>query len=163
MPVTDFNNELKQLVENLLETVRDAKDPEGAGLAAPQIGVLKRVCIARNFIDSGSEEKGVTVDDVVLINPEILHASEEEDVGWEGCLSIPNTYALVKRPQKISIKACNVNGNEFKLKADGFFARVIQHEMDHLDGKIILDKDRQIGNTLNQEEFDKLMEQKSNL
>jgi peptide deformylase len=99
----------------------------------------------------------------VLINPEFVKLSQEKDVGWEGCLSIPDTYALVERPTKIIIKAFDVNGTQFKLKADGFLARVIQHEMDHLDGKIILDDDRQIGNTLNQKEFDKLMEKKSTL
>jgi len=162
-PVTKFDDELKKLVDDLLDTVRNAKDPEGAGLAAPQIGVLKRVCIAREFIDSNNDENSITLNDIVLINPEFIKISSQKDVGWEGCLSIPDTYALVERPINIKIKAYNVNGSQFKLKADAFLARVIQHEMDHLDGKIILDQDRQIGKTLNQKEFDKLLEQKSTL
>lgn len=162
-PITKFDDDLKKLVDDLLDTVRDARDPEGAGLAAPQLGVLKRACIAREFIYNKSVEDDVIVNDRVLINPEFIKRSDEKDVDWEGCLSIPDTYVLVERPTKIRIKAFDVNGAPFKLKAEGFFARVIQHEMDHLDGKIILDQDRQIGNTLNQHEFDKLMEQRNAL
>ncbi len=161
--VTEFNDDLKNLVQNLLDTVRAARDPEGAGLAAPQVGVLKRVCVARLFTDTVDDSGNSIIEDRVLINPKIIKESDEKEVGWEGCLSIPDTYALVKRANKIKIESYDVNGKKFQLKADGFFARVILHEMDHLDGKLITDPDRQIGRTLNQKEFDQMIEQKASM
>ena len=161
--VTEFDGDLENLVQNLLDTVRDARDPEGAGLAAPQIGVLKRVCIARDIVDSASNNGNVIIEDRVLINPVLIKSSHEKDIDWEGCLSIPDTYALVERPNKIKIETYDVQGKKFQLKAKGFFARVIQHEMDHLDGKLITDSDRLIGKTLTQKEFDNMVEQKANM
>ncbi|MFC1756314.1 peptide deformylase, partial [Patescibacteria group bacterium] len=99
----------------------------------------------------------------VLINPVLIKTSHEKDLDWEGCLSIPDTYALVERPIKIKIEAHDVHGKKFKLKAKGFFARVIQHEIDHLDGRLITDSDKLIGKTLTQKEFDKMIEQKANM
>jgi len=157
--ITKFDEATEILVQNLLDTVRAAKDPEGVGLAAPQVGVLKRVCIARDFIDSKGVNGDIILDDKVLINPVVVKTSDEKEVDWEGCLSIPDTYALVKRSNKIKVEAYDVSGKKFQLKASGFFAKVIQHEIDHLDGKLITDPDRIIGRPLSQKEFDKMLEQ----
>ncbi len=162
-PVVSFDKELKTLVQNLLDTVRAAKDPVGAGLAAPQLGVLNRVCIARRFVDSDNDTDDISLEDRVLINPVLLKSSQEKVLGWEGCLSIPDTYVQVERAEKIKIEAYDVEGKKFFLNAAGFFARVIQHEMDHLEGKIILDEDRAVGPVLTEEEFNKMLEQKTNL
>ena len=124
----------------------------GAGLAAPQLGVLKRVCIARRFADSDNDTDDVTLEDRVLINPILLKSSQEKVLGWEGCLSIPNSYVQVERAEKIKIEAYDVEGKKFNLNAAGFFARVIQHEMDHLEGKLILDTDRAAGPVLTEED-----------
>ena len=162
-PVVEFNRDLENLVQNLLDTVRNAKDPIGAGLAAPQVSVLKRVCIVRNFADSDNDEDVNSIEDRVLINPVLKKASQEKVVGWEGCLSIPDRYVQVERADKVKIEAFGVKGEKFKLNAAGFYARVIQHEMDHLDGKLITDPDRAVGPVVTEEEFNKMLEQRANL
>jgi peptide deformylase len=162
-PITRFDGKLEKLVQNLLDTVRDAKDPIGAGLAAPQIGVLNRVCIARRFTDEYNDTDVNSIDDRVLINPVIKKTSQEKVLGWEGCLSLPDLYVQVERFEKIKIEAFDVNGKKFKLNAAGFFARVIQHEMDHLDGKLITDPDRAVGPILTEKDFNKMLEQRTNL
>jgi len=110
-PVVNFGQELKELVQNLLDTLRDAHDPIGAGLAAPQLGVLKRVCIVRYFTDEYSDSDANSIEDRVLINPVMTRASQEKVVGWEGCLSIPDKYVQVERACKIKIEAYDVEGN----------------------------------------------------
>ena len=161
--IIEFDDVLKNLVQNLLDTVRGARNPEGAGLAAPQVGVLKRVCVVRDITDTVGTDGSIIIEDRVLINPRLVKVSNDKDVGWEGCLSIPDTYALVERANKIKVEAYDVDGKKFRIKADGFFARVIQHEMDHLEGKLITDSDKLIGKTLTQEGFDQMLEQKANL
>ncbi len=138
--VIAFNEDTKKLVQNLLDSVRDAKKPIGAGLAAPQVGMLKRVCIARQFPDESSKYDTGSIIDYVLINPVLKRASKEKGLEWEGCLSLPDLYAQVERAKKITIEAYNVEGEKFHLNASDFLARVIQHEMDHLDGILITNK-----------------------
>lgn len=162
-PVVGFNQDLDKLVQNLLDTVRNAKDPIGAGLAAPQINVLKRVCIVRRFADDGNDSNANSLEDRVLINPVLIKSSQEKVLGWEGCLSIPDKYVQVERADKIKVQAFDVKGKKFLLNAAGFYARVIQHEMDHLDGKLITDPDRAAGPVVTEEEFNKMLEQRVNL
>jgi len=162
-PVVSFNRDLELLVQNLLDTIRDAKDPIGAGLAAPQIGLLKRVCIVRRFPDNDNDSETNSLEDRVLINPLLKKVSQEKAVGWEGCLSIPDKYVQVERASKIKIEAFSVKGKKCQLNAAGFYARVIQHEMDHLDGKLITDADRALGPVVTEEEFNKMLEQRVNL
>lgn len=159
--ISDFDKNIKTLSQNLLDTVKAAKNPIGAGLAAPQVGVLRRMCIVRKFPDDFNEENPSGVIDYVLVNPKITRKSKDSELGWEGCLSIPDVYVQVERSQKITVVAKNQFGEKISLNASGFFARVIQHELDHLDGVLITDKN--VGPILNEENFEKLLQQARNL
>lgn len=150
----ELDEQTKSLITDLKETLANAKNPEGAGLAAPQIGVLKRVCIARKFMKDPGSPKRALIEDVVLVNPKVITFSKGKDIDWEGCLSIPNTYGKVERSRKIKVRFTNENGTEVQTTATGFFARVIQHEIDHLDG--ILFTTKTVGKTLTEQELDKL-------
>lgn len=120
-PVTKFDKKLCDLLDDMKETLVEAN---GVGLAAPQVGILRRVVV----IDTGE-------DIVELINPKIVETSgEQEDV--EGCLSVPGEYWLVKRPNFARVRATDRDGNEFELSGEGLIARCICHECDHLDGHI---------------------------
>lgn len=114
-----------KLINNMVETMYDAK---GVGLAAPQVGVLKRVIV----IDVG---EGV----ISLINPEII-AIEGEEVDVEGCLSCPGIIGDVKRGQRVKVKGLTPNGQERIIEGEGLLARAFQHEIDHLDGILFIDK-----------------------
>lgn len=129
-PVTKIDDSAKELVKNLADTMYDA---EGVGLAASQIGVLKRVVV----IDLAANNKKNLI---TLINPEIIKVSQEQETDEEGCLSVPCVKVNIERPKKIEVKAQSLRGEEKALKAEGLLARVIQHEMDHLDGLLIIDR-----------------------
>lgn len=120
-PVTKFDKKLCDLLDDMKETLVEAN---GVGLAAPQVGILRRVVV----IDTGEEL-------VELINPEVVETSGEQD-GMEGCLSVPGEYWMVKRPSFARVCATDRNGNEFELSGEGLIARCICHECDHLDGHI---------------------------
>lgn len=117
---------VKRLIEDLIDTVEDA---HGAGLAAPQIGVPLRALVT-------------SVDDRlhVLINPEIVDMSDEEVVQDEGCLSIPGLWGPLSRKVKVTVRGLNANGKPVKIKAEGLEARAFQHEIDHLDGILFIDR-----------------------
>lgn len=151
--VTVFDENLKKEIDDLIDTVKDAKDPEGAGLAAPQIGINKKMCIVRNFFED-PQTGVVSAVDYVLINPKIVSKSKETSVDWEACLSVPDKFGQVERFEKIKVLAQNEHGNRIKIKAADYFARVIQHEMDHLEGVLFTDK--VIGKTLSQKEFEEI-------
>ena len=124
--VDDINDRIKVLVEDMIETMYENN---GVGLAAPQVGILKRIFVVDAMDGAGSS---------VFINPEILEKSGEQ-TDEEGCLSLPGRHKPVKRANKIKIKALDVNGNEFVLDAEEFLARAIQHEYDHLEGVLFID------------------------
>ncbi|NLO89314.1 MAG: peptide deformylase [Clostridia bacterium] len=124
--VKEINNTIKKLLKNMADTMYDAK---GVGLAAPQIGVPKRVIV----VDVG---EGL----VELINPEIIECSDETEVDIEGCLSIPGIQGEVERAKRITVKGLDGEGNSVVIKAEDFFARALQHELDHLDGILFVDK-----------------------
>lgn len=123
--VTKFNASIEKLLGNMADTMYDA---EGVGLAAPQIGVLKRVVV----IDVG---EGL----LELINPEILEM-KGEDIGQEGCLSIPGTQGTVKRAEWVRVKYQDRTGQEKVIEGEGLLARALQHEIDHLNGILFVDK-----------------------
>ncbi len=118
-PVENFDERLWTLLDDLKDTVEAAN---GAGLAAPQVAVLKRVCVVDT--DDGFYE---------LVNP-VLKSASGEQRGVEGCLSVPKKYGTVTRPMKITVVACDRYGKSHKYKVEGFTARAFLHEMDHLDG-----------------------------
>ena len=115
----------KILIKDMFETMYDAY---GVGLAAPQVGILRQVCV----IDIGDEENR---DPHVFINPVITY-EEGEQTGDEGCLSLPGQYGAVTRPMKVKVRAYDIDMNEFELEAEGLLARAICHETDHLHGKM---------------------------
>ena len=123
--VDNFDKRLAVLLDDMAETMYKA---EGVGLAAPQVGILRRYCI----VDVGD---GI----IELINPVIDKESGSQE-GQEGCLSIPGRYEDVVRPMKVKIHAQDRNGKPFKLTAEGFKARAICHEIDHLDGILYIDR-----------------------
>ena len=123
-PVTEFNARLHMLLDDMRETLAAA---DGAGLAAPQVGVLRRAAI---IVDG---EGGY----LELINPEILDQQGSQE-GAEGCLSVPGRYGIVERPQKITIKFQDRTGAERQLELEDFLARAACHETDHLEGKLYL-------------------------
>lgn len=128
-PVKEVNENIKKLLDNMAETMYYAK---GVGLAAPQVGISKRVIV----VDIG---EGL----FKLVNPEIISSSGIQD-GPEGCLSVPNIVGNVKRSEHIKVKALNENGDEVVIEASGYLARAFQHEIDHLNGIIFTDKATEI-------------------
>ena len=131
--VTDFGAKTHQLLDDMYDTLVKA---DGAGIAAVQVGVLRRIFIV---IAGESVKDGV----IEFINPQILSQSGEQD-GTEGCLSIEGKWGDVKRPYKLTVKFQDRYGKTQKLKAEGFLARAICHEYDHLDGIVYTDKARNI-------------------
>ena len=129
-PVAKIDPEVKKLVEDMFETMYDAP---GVGLAAIQVGVPLRVVT----IDAtrGDDEK----QPIALINPELIWTSDEESTMEEGCLSIPEFADEVLRPEKIKARFTNLEGQTVEVEADGLFARVFQHELDHLNGVLFID------------------------
>ncbi len=129
-PVTDVNDEIRQLLSDMLETMYAAP---GIGLAAPQIGVMKRVVVMDVSDDKDKPEP------LKLINPEIIWESEDTSIYQEGCLSIPDQYADVERPIEVGVRYLDENGKEQEIEADGLLSTGIQHEVDHLDGILFTD------------------------
>ena len=118
-PVTAFDSKLHKLLDDMRETLLDAN---GVGLAAPQVGILRRVVL----VDNGEEI-------LELVNPELLETSGEQ-VGAEGCLSVPGKYGIVKRPFYAKVRAQDRYGNWFEAEGEELTARCFCHELDHLDG-----------------------------
>ena len=131
-PIAEITDAERQLAEQMLETLEVTGN--GIGLAATQVGVLKRLII----VDIG-EVDDVEYETLVLFNPEIL-SSDGEIVAEEGCLSIPDVTADVKRPESIVVEAINVQSEPVHIEADGLVARVLQHEIDHLNGVLFIDR-----------------------
>jgi len=127
-PVTEFGERLQQLVADMAETMYDAP---GVGLAASQVDVHEQLVLV---------DISETKDDLrVFINPQIVWASADKQVYDEGCLSVPGIYDGVERPSQVKVRALNQKGEPFELEADGLMAVCIQHEMDHLAGKVFVD------------------------
>lgn len=127
-PVTVFDDKLKKLVADMAETMYDAP---GVGLAASQVDVHEQLVV----IDVSETNDQLQV----FINPEIIWASEEKKVYDEGCLSVPGIYDDVERPAEVKVRALDINGQPFEIHADGLLAVCIQHEMDHLKGKVFVE------------------------
>lgn len=133
--VTKFDADLQKLIDDMVETLREAP---GVGLAAPQVGVGERVIVVEYNIDEDDEESPKKL--YTLVNPEIVQVSEEKVEGVEGCLSIPSLVGEVDRHTRIVVKALNRRGQPVKIKAEGWLARIFQHEIDHLEGIMFTDR-----------------------
>lgn len=131
--VTSFGAELQSLVDDMVETMRAAP---GVGLAAPQVDVPLRVIVVE-FNDSEDEEAPPTL--YVCINPKVTPRTTDEEVGTEGCLSIPGIVGDVSRPVAVTVAGLNRHGQPMKLKVSGWLARIFQHEVDHLNGVLFVD------------------------
>jgi peptide deformylase len=126
--VSEFDDKLAQLVATMFELMEEA---DGVGLAATQIGVQKQVVVWRH---------PDTDEHYVLVNPRFLERSTETEVGNEGCLSVPGCTIDVPRSLHVRVQACDHQGQGYTIEADGLLARILQHEMDHLEGRLILDR-----------------------
>ena len=127
-PVTQFDADLKTLVQDMAQTMYEAP---GVGLAAPQVNVHRNIVV----IDVSEKRDDLKV----FINPEIIETSEEKALFEEGCLSLPGIYDKIERPARVTVRAQNENGNIFEVGAEGLFAVCIQHEIDHLKGHVFVD------------------------
>ena len=143
-PVTEFNPRLHQLLDDMADTLAQEN---GVGLAAPQVGVLRRaVIVLETNVPEGEEEYLI-----VLVNPEIIESSGEQKDA-EGCLSVPGEYGLVKRPMHVKVRAQDRNGNPFEVEGEGLTARCFCHEIDHLEGIVFTSKCERM---LSEEELEK--------
>ena len=136
--VEAFDQRLEMLIDDMFDTMYDAN---GVGLAAVQVGVLKQVIV----IDTGEEDEKL-----VLINPEII-ATEGEQTGGEGCLSIPGKNGIVTRPQKVTVRALDREGNVFEKTGEDLLARAFCHEIDHLSGVLYTDKAESVQQIMDEE------------
>jgi peptide deformylase len=136
--VKDFTPALKQLAQDMLETMHAHK---GVGIAGPQVGVMQRIFVAEIPLpeDKEVEPHPQSGRVYILINPEIVKTSDNLVEGHEGCLSIPNLQGSVERPEWIEVKAQNLQGRKIRLKVDDLLARIFQHEIDHLNGVLFID------------------------
>ena len=141
-PVTKFDQKLAILIEDMIETMHDAN---GVGLAGPQVGVMRRLCV----VDTGEE-------DVEPVNPEVVEVSEETRTGIEGCLSLPGKWGLVTRPEYAKVRAQDRHGDWYEYEGEDLTARCFLHEIDHLDGHMYTEFAEKM---LTQEELDELLKQ----
>ena len=142
-PVKEVTPKIRELIQDMIETMHEAN---GVGLAAPQVGILKRIFV----VDVTGE------DAFCCINPEIM-TSEGEQTAYEGCLSVPGYSGVVTRADKVKIRAFDENMQPFEMEAEEFLARAIQHEYDHLEGIVYSEKAE--GELITNEELEKLMEE----
>jgi peptide deformylase len=128
-PVQELTGEIRQLIEDMFDTMYAE---EGVGLAAPQVGVPLRVIVV--------DPREPDILPFALLNPEVVDASEETDRAEEGCLSIPGLREVVERPSAVTIEGINRDGERVVIEADGLLARILQHEVDHVDGILFVDR-----------------------
>ena len=136
--VEEITADIRKLGQDMKETM--IKN-QGIGLAAPQVGELKRVIVVHPIRDSSPEARAETSPQV-FINPKIIKKSKETVIDEEGCLSFPGLFLKIKRAREVEVKALDMEGKEIQIKAEGLPARVFQHEIDHLDGILFIDRVR---------------------
>ncbi|NSW51507.1 MAG: peptide deformylase [Anaerolineae bacterium] len=133
-PVKKVDPDIQQLIDDMVDTLHDAP---GVGLAAPQVGISSRIIVVE-WGDDEDEEAPKKL--YAVVNPEITRSSDETEIGIEGCLSIPNIIGEVERHAAIQVKGLNRQGQPIKIKAEGWLARIFQHEIDHLNGILFTDR-----------------------
>ncbi|MFQ5399163.1 MAG: peptide deformylase [Anaerolineae bacterium] len=159
-PVTRFDDELQQLIDDMIDTMRAAN---GVGLAAPQVGRLLRLTVIETLPgvdDEGNDIEG-TRELYVIANPEIVWRSRDMVDGIEGCLSIPGYLGEVERHASIRVRARDRHGKKIRLRLHGWTARIFQHEIDHLDGVLYIDKLTAPENFWTEEKFQEMDEEKT--
>ncbi len=132
-PVVLFDEELRELVSAMFDLMYKQK---GVGLAAPQVGLRKRILV----LDPAGDRSAPQSRPLVLVNPTLVELSGAAVAFEEGCLSFPEIFAEVRRPERCRVKACGVNGEPFEAEYDGFESRIVQHEHDHLGGVLLVDR-----------------------
>jgi peptide deformylase len=137
-PVRDFGPDLQQLIDDMVETMRQAP---GVGLAAPQVGTSQSVIVVEYGED---EDQEVPPKLYMVVNPEIQRVSQETVPGVEGCLSIPGLVGEVERHAAVTVKGMSRRGQPLKIKANGWLARIFQHEIDHVNGVLFTDRTEQV-------------------
>jgi len=135
--VDRFTDDLQTLIDDMVETMRAAP---GVGLAATQLGVRQRVIVVEYPPEGGDDEEKLPAKLYVVVNPEIARHSAETITSAEGCLSVPGYIGNVERHAAVTVKGLNRRGKPFQLKARGWTARIFQHEIDHLDGVLFIDR-----------------------
>ena len=130
----------KEIQDFIKEMTPTMHTDDGIGLAAPQVGKNIRICVIGGDAVKLDKKNTLPIEDLVLINPVWQKTSRWKEVDTEGCLSVPKTFGKVKRYKHIVVECLDKNGNELKFEANNFFARVIQHEVDHLEGVLFIDK-----------------------
>lgn len=148
--VENIDGEIKQLVDDMYETMYNIGN--GVGLAANQVGQSKSLLI----MDISVGAEAMKPQPITMINPIIEEFSEEEEEDFEGCLSIPTYYEKVKRSESVKVRFTDIDEKEHVLEADGFLARVIQHEIDHLHGKLMIERISPIRRTLTKNKLKKI-------
>jgi len=143
---TDFGSELQTLIDDMIETMHTAP---GVGLAAPQVGVSERVIVIE-YRDDENEDVPPKV--YAVVNPEVTRRSKDTVIGTEGCLSIPGILGDVERYGAVTIQGQNRRGQSVTIKAQGWLARIFQHEIDHLDGVVFVDRAQRVWQPENPEE-----------
>ena len=131
-PVSVFDAALARLIDDMFETMYHA---EGVGLAAPQIGISKQICVV-----DVRDERIAESQRVALVNPKIIESSKKTAKASEGCLSIPGLEEYVTRPDQVVVRAQNADGETFEVEGEGLYSRALQHEIDHLEGVLFLDR-----------------------
>ena len=144
--VTDFNERLHTLLDDMRETLMEAN---GVGLAAPQVGILRRAVLVLDIKDGEEEDQLIE-----LINPEIIEADGEQS-GAEGCLSVPGVWGIVTRPEHVRVRAQDRYGDWFEVEGEGLTARAFCHEIDHLEGRLFTEVAERL---LTEEEMDEMAE-----
>ena len=130
-PVDEIDDEVRALVRDMFETMYDAK---GIGLAAPQVGISRRIVVLDVEGESGESNP------VALVNPRLASRTTKKDKQAEGCLSVPGVEGIVQRPVSVVVDGMDPEGRSVRLEAEGLFARALQHEIDHLDGVLFIDR-----------------------
>jgi len=157
-PVTKFDDELQTLIDNMIDTMRDAN---GVGLAAPQINIPIRLTVIEGL--PKEDEDGEEIPDsrqlLIVVNPEIVWRSQDVTDGIEGCLSIPGYLGEVERFEAIRVRAQDRHGKKVKMRLTGWTARIFQHEIDHLNGELYIDKLTAPENFWTEEKFRQMMDE----
>ena len=156
-PVTRFDADLQRLIDNMIETLREAN---GVGLAAPQVGQPIQLAVILTLPDE--DDDGNEIEDTrelfVIINPEIFWRSKETTKGIEGCLSIPGYLGEVERHESVRVRGLDRHGRKVRLRLYDWTARIFQHEIDHLNGELYIDKLTGPENIWTEEEFQKMQD-----